>query len=79
MQKSIHTEGHRRLAKLLREIRLEQGLRQTDVAEILQEPQSFVAKYEAGERRLDLVELHYVTQALGVKLADLIDRWKVAP
>ncbi|MDZ5649424.1 hypothetical protein [Nitrospirillum sp. BR 11828] len=41
-------------------------------------PQSFVAKYEGGERRLDVVEFLDVTQALGADpcavLADLVVR-----
>jgi transcriptional regulator with XRE-family HTH domain len=31
-------------------------------------PQSFVSKYESGERRLDLIELQQVCDALGVDL-----------
>ena len=78
MDKSIHTPAHLRLARLLREIRIDQGLRQIDVAERLEEPQSFVAKYEAGERRLDLVELDAVATSLGIPLADLVARWSQA-
>ena len=75
VEKSIHTAGHQRLAEILRVIRTDQGLRQVDVAERLHEPQSFVAKYESGERRLDLVELDAVATALGIQLADLVSRW----
>jgi len=41
-------------------------------------PQSFVSKYEAGERRLDVVELRHVAGALGgalgVSLRNVLDR-----
>jgi hypothetical protein len=37
-------------------------------------PQTFVSKYESGERRLDLVELGHVTQALGVTALDVSTR-----
>ncbi len=38
---------------------------QADLAVRLRRPQSFVAKYEVGERRLDLVEFVEVANALG--------------
>lgn len=37
---------------------------QADVAERLGRPQSFVAKYEGGERRLDVIEFVEVAEAL---------------
>lgn len=39
---------------------------QQDLAERLRRPQSFVSKYESGERRLSVVELVEVSDALGV-------------
>ena len=41
------------------------GLTQQQVADKLGRPQSFVAKYEGGERRLDVVELVEIAQVLG--------------
>jgi transcriptional regulator with XRE-family HTH domain len=55
MGKSIGTSEQKRLLELLRRIRLDAGLRQVDLAERLGQPQSFVSKYELGERRLDLL------------------------
>lgn len=40
----------------LRDARLRSGLRQVDVAIKLGKPQSYVAKVESGERRIDLIE-----------------------
>ncbi len=37
-------------------------------------PQSFVSKYESGERRLDVVELRHVAKALGVSLQVVLER-----
>jgi len=42
------------------------------VAAALGVPQSFVSKYESGERRLDLIELQQVCQALDVDLLDFV-------
>ncbi len=72
MDKTIYAEGQERLVALLRAYRTEAGLRQVDVAERLAVPQSFVSKYESGERRLDLLELEQVCKALGVRLGRLM-------
>ena len=60
------------LRSLLRSIRTEAGLTQTDVARRLKQPQSFVSKYESGERRLDVLELREVCRAIGVPLPEFI-------
>lgn len=57
---------------LLKRIRQEKGLRQVELAERLGVPQSFVSKYESGDRRLDLLELRQVGLILGISLADLV-------
>lgn len=72
MDKAIYSVDQRRLTALLRVTREAAGLRQTDVAEALGEPQSFVSKYESGERRLDLIELKQVCAALGVTLTSFV-------
>jgi transcriptional regulator with XRE-family HTH domain len=60
----------KRLRQLLREARIAAGLRQADVAAQLGEPQSYVSKYESGERRLDIVELWAILDVLGVNLVE---------
>ena len=52
--------------------RIEANLKQQDVAARLDRPQSFVAKYENGERRLDVVEFIEVAEAIGFDPADFI-------
>ena len=64
------------LQALLRTIRLEAGLRQSDLAACLGRPQSFVSKYESGERRLDLVELRQICQAVGISLEEFVRRFE---
>ena len=65
MSKSIHTAEHVKLRELLIAARKAAGLTQQEVANILGRPQSFVAKYEVGERRLDVIEFIAVVRALG--------------
>lgn len=79
MEKSIGTQRHASLAALLRALRLEAGLTQSHVAECLGEPQSFVSKYEVGERRLDLIELHTVAGCLQLSLVELVHRFENTP
>ena len=62
--------------RLLRRAREEAGLRQQDLATLLGRPQSFVSKYETGERRLDLVELSRVCQALDHSLVQLVQDYE---
>lgn len=63
-----------RFLTLLRQMRLDAGLRQADLAQKLRQPQSFVSKYESGERRIDILELRGICRALGVTLADFVRR-----
>jgi transcriptional regulator with XRE-family HTH domain len=72
MGKSIGTSEQKRLLELLRQIRLDAGLRQVDLAERLGQPQSFVSKYESGERRLDLLELRQICEAVGISLLKFV-------
>ena len=65
MAKSIHTAQYRTLVAMLRAARTKAGLTQTEVARRLGKPQSYVAKYEAGERRLDVIELLGLLTVLG--------------
>ncbi|WP_417850264.1 helix-turn-helix domain-containing protein [Thalassoglobus sp.] len=70
MEKNLYTARQQKLLSLLRETRSRAGLRQEDVAIQLNRPQSFVSKYESGERRLDILELYDVCEVLGIKLSD---------
>jgi len=57
---------------MLRDLRKGAGLTQVALAESLGVPQSFVSKYESGERRLYLLELQLVCRALDVSLASFL-------
>jgi len=70
--------GDRRqhLLALFRQIRIEAGLRQVDLAKKLRRPQSFVSKYESGERRLDLLELQQVCAVLHISVTEFVKRFE---
>lgn len=54
--------------ELLKNIRLEAQLTQSELAHRLNKPQSYVSKYESGERRLDIVEIREICLALSLTL-----------
>ena len=68
MQKSLHTDQHRTLCELLRELRIEAKLTQVQMAEAIDEPQSMVSRVEVGQRRLDILELRQWLAALDMSL-----------
>lgn len=49
--------------KAIREVREKSGLRQEELARVVGKPQSYISKYETGERRLDYVELIEILDA----------------
>lgn len=62
------------LQKALVEARQAKSLTQTEIATRLGKPQSFVSKYESGERRLDVVEFLEVCQALSIKPNSILNK-----
>ncbi|MGD0259361.1 MAG: helix-turn-helix transcriptional regulator [Verrucomicrobiota bacterium] len=72
--KTLHSDEHERFRGLLRKARVQAGFTQRDLAARLGVPQSFVSKYESGERRLDVLELRLVCQAVGVSLQEFVRR-----
>lgn len=72
--RSIHSVEYQVVLSLLKELRQEAGLRQADLAAIVGRPQTFVSKYELGERRLDIIELRQLCIALGTSLPAFVGR-----
>jgi transcriptional regulator with XRE-family HTH domain len=64
-----------KLTKLFRSLREAAQLRQIDLAKRLGKPQSFVSKYESGERRLDLPEIRSICDALGISLKEFVEEF----
>jgi transcriptional regulator with XRE-family HTH domain len=63
--KSVHSSDQAAFCELMVGARKAAGLTQHALALRLKKPQSFVAKYEGGERRLDVVEFIRISRALG--------------
>lgn len=62
------------LRKELRAARLTAGLRQVDVAKLFSKPQSYVAKVERGERRLDFIETLNLCKVIGLDPRRLVKK-----
>jgi transcriptional regulator with XRE-family HTH domain len=54
---SIYSVRYQAFLQRLRSARLEAGLTQAQVAQKLNQPQSYISRCESGERRVDVVEL----------------------
>ena len=52
------------------------GMTQVQVAELMQKPQSFVSKYERGERRLDFTEFVEIADALGINVTRFLKTYR---
>ncbi|WP_287885714.1 MULTISPECIES: helix-turn-helix domain-containing protein [Paracoccus] len=72
MGRTLRSPGHLALMAALKRARLDAGLTQTELAERLKRPQSFVAKYENGERRVEVVELVEIATAMGSDPRDIV-------
>lgn len=74
MTKSTHTPEYQRLVELLVETRRAAELTQQQVADRLGKPQSYVAKVEGAERRIDVLEFAALVKAMGNNPTVLLDR-----
>lgn len=64
MGKTLGSKRHKALITLLTEQREAAGMTQTDLAEKLGEYQSFVARLESGQRRVDVMEFLDIAEVL---------------
>ena len=71
MAKSLHSKQYAKLVAVLITARKGQGMTQQQLADALKKPQSWIAKIEGGERRVDLVEFTDIAKAMGLEPMDL--------
>lgn len=72
MPKSLRSPRHQRFLAQLVSLRKAKGLTQAQLADKLGRPQSFVAKYEGAERRLDVIEFLDLTAALDADPCEIL-------
>ncbi len=64
MEKTLTSETHAKLVRMLIDKREAAGVTQTELASKLGEYQSFVARLESGQRRIDVVEFIQLSRVL---------------
>ena len=57
MKQTIYSKEHKSLVIKLKKARIEAGLDQEGAAKLLEKSQSYISKIEAGQRRIDTVQL----------------------
>ena len=72
MTKTIRSSGHMALCDALIAARKSAGLTQAQLADRLECHQSFVARVESGQRRIDVVELVVICRAIGTTATDIL-------
>jgi transcriptional regulator with XRE-family HTH domain len=72
--KSVFTGKYGQFRLLLVKARKAAGLTQVELSAKLSRPQSYVSKYERGERRLDVVEFLEVARALGIDASKFLKK-----
>lgn len=66
MTQSVYTKRYKQFREILIAARKAKAISQTALADQLGRVQTFVSKYERGERRLDVIEFIDVADALGI-------------
>lgn len=74
MKKKVYLAQRDRMVTLLRGMRVEAGMTQTELAARIGKDQAYVSRYESGQRRLDVLEVREVCQAIGITLEDFVKR-----
>ncbi|MGM3161459.1 helix-turn-helix domain-containing protein [Dickeya undicola] len=69
---SIYSDEYQIVIKALREARIAKGITQGNLALALDRPQSFIAKVENGERRLDIVEFIHIARLLSLDPSGIV-------
>jgi transcriptional regulator with XRE-family HTH domain len=63
---TIVTKRHQRLVEILLDARKQAGIRQAELARRVGKTQTFVARFEAGQRRIDTIELLALCRIIGL-------------
>lgn len=76
MVSSIWSYQNQILMAQLKTVRKSAGFTQIELAGKLNKTQSYVSKYESGERRLDLIELKEIAENCGISLSAFITEFE---
>ena len=71
MKKSRFSPQYARFLERLRALRADKALLQSDLAERLGIPQQYISRFETGETRMDVAQLWFFCEAVGVSFSTL--------
>lgn len=71
---SVYSIEYQMVIKALREARVAGHITQEELGKVLGRPQSFIAKVENGERRLDIVEFVHLCRLVGIDPVSIINK-----
>lgn len=74
MKKALYERNYAAFTDLLKEERKKAGLTQAKLAKKLRRPQSYVSKYERGDRRLDVIEFLEIARAIGFDPGEILSK-----
>ena len=73
LSKTLGTSRHNALIAFLTAKRHAAGMSQTDLAKALGEYQSFVARMESGQRRVDVIEFEKLAEILDFEISEFFN------
>ncbi|WP_066759624.1 helix-turn-helix domain-containing protein [Chryseobacterium glaciei] len=76
MKKTLNSKENKVLLEMLYQLRASSGLRQSDLADLLNVPQSFISKIESGERRIDFIELREILKCLRSDIIEFLTEFE---
>lgn len=74
MPKTIFEGANRVVVEAIKSERLRAGLKQEDLAALIEKDQSWISLVENSQRRLDVVEFIRLAQALNIEPTELLAR-----
>lgn len=63
------------LTNLIKGVRVENNLTQVELAEKIKKAQSYISKYESGQRKLDIFEIKDICNSLNINLVDFVQKF----
>ena len=73
LDKTLNTKRHKELITFLIEKREAAGMTQTQLADSLDEYQSWVARLESGQRRVDVIEYEKLAEILNFNVGEFFE------